>query len=72
MRDLKSFYVVVHNAEVIAYATNLDKFIFELKKLPALSGILKSYSTYRNYFKKDSKIIVLGNDKEVYTFQKVI
>jgi len=71
-RDLRQFYVVVTNDEVIAFAVNMSAFYRELKKIDVLKDSLKSQRTLSRYFKKNNILTYLGSDRKIYNLQKII
>ncbi len=68
IRDLKSFYVAIKDNEVVAFETNLQKFVplIEAKEKEA-----RNYQWFYREFKKSTyfKLTLGGKD---YFFQRVI
>lgn len=68
IRDLKAFYVLIENNEVVAYETNLTLFAAEVNE--KVTGSPNYDSLYRR-FRANPKFSMTVGVKEYY-FQKVI
>jgi hypothetical protein len=69
IRDLKSFYVVIHDNKVICCGTNLSKFISLFKEIePEIEG----YHYFLKEFKNKNRLVFINKSDKIYFLQKVI
>ena len=72
IRDLRALYVLINNDKVLVFSTNLKDFLNKVRKIEAIRERIKSDSSIRRYFHKKDTLIYLGEDKKIYTIQKVL